>query len=413
MSRITKIIIGTVAVLLIGLLIYLFFLRGKGGDSGIGGVGGFFGGGGSLPNTGSGGGGGGTNGDGSGGGQHVEGSTPSGGTIAVSPEEGKKLVQLSKDPVIGHTVREKDNAVLFFKRGVGHLFQTDFDGKNGETRLSNLTITDVVSVRWSPSRSYAFLTALDGDSVKNYWLHITSTSTIESGIFQNAIVSAEFSPVEERLASLIRVNETYSLYTSNPDGTKAKTILSTKVQDFEVSWITKDLIALKTRASAFIPSLLELVSTLNSDQNVLSSDQRGFDILWSPDGSEYLSTGVNESGHPFLFTKNRTTLDKTILSSLTLPEKCVYSKKTRGIIYCALPADQNGIRSMNLPDDWWQGKVQFQDQIWKFDLTKEGTAELVFEGGGFDIINPLLSPNENYLLFVNKRDSALWSYRLL
>ena len=282
-----------------------------------------------------------------------------------------------------------------------------------EVRLSNLTITDIFNAQWSLSRSYAFLTTLDGDSIKNYWLHITSTSTIESGVFQNKIVSAGFSPVEERLASLINVNGTYSLYISNPDGTKAKTVLSTKIQDFEVSWITKDLIALKTKASALIPSLLQLVSTTGTDMGVLSSERKGFDVLWNNDGSEYLELEVDDRRQPRLFTENRTTLDRAILSGISLQEKCVFSKKTKGILFCAIHSDQNKMLSLVLPDDWWQGKVQFEDEIWKIDLTKEGVSEIVLQGGGFDVINPILSPNENYIFFINKKDSTLWSYRLL
>ena len=410
MSRTTKIIIIVAVLLLIGALVYLFLIRGKGGEGEGGIIGGLFGGG-SLPSTGgagSGGGGGGSGGNGSGGG-----NIPLGGTLPITQEEEKRLVQLSKDPVIGPAVKEKEGKILYFKRGVGHLFENDFDGAGGEVRLSNLTITDIFDAKWSLSRSYAFLTALDGDSIKNYWLHLTSTSTIESGIFQNKIVSASFSPAEERLASLINVNGTYSLYTSNPDGTKAKTVLSTKIQDFEVSWITKDLIALKTKASAFAPSLLQLFSTTGADKGVLSSERKGFDILWNYDGSEYLWLEVDDRRQPRLFTENRTTFDKAILSDISLPEKCVFSAKTKGVLFCAIPSDQNKMLGLVLPDDWWQGKVQFEDEIWKIDLTKEGASEIILQGGGFDIISPILSQNENYIFFINKKASTLWSYRLL
>lgn len=407
MSRSIKITLAVIVLVALGVLVYIFFLGGS-GEGGDGVLGGFFGGG-SLPDTGGAGGGG--SGGGSGG-TSGSGKVPTGGTTPVSPEEEKRLVQLSKDSVIGHTVRESDNVVLYFKRGVGHLYKTNFDGNGGEERLSNLTITDMFDVRWSPSRSYAFLTALDRDSVKNYWLHITSTSTIESGIFQNVIISAEFSPVEERLASLIRVNETYSLYTSNPDGTKAKTILSTKIKDFEVSWITKDIIALKTKASAFVPSLLQLISSSGADLGVISSERKGFDTAWNADGSEYLGLETDERGRGILFVENRTTYDRVTLADRTLPEKCIFSKKEKGVLYCAIPAERS-LDGIYLPDDWWQGKVQFEDAIWKIDLTKEGVSELILEGGGFDIMNPILSPNENYIFFVNKRDFSLWSYRLL
>src|SRR3989344_906637 len=127
MSRTKKIVIAVGVLLLIVALVYLFWGGGKGGEGGGGIIDNLFGGG-SLPSTGGAGSGGGGSG---GGGNSGGGKIPIGGTLPVTQEEEKRLVQLSKDPVIGPAVKEKEGKILYFKRGVGHLFENDFDGAVG------------------------------------------------------------------------------------------------------------------------------------------------------------------------------------------------------------------------------------------------------------------------------------------
>ena len=95
----------------------------------------------------------------------------------------------------------------------------------------------------------------------------------------------------------------------------------------------------------------------------------------------------------------------------TLPEKCVWSLKEKGIIFCAVPFT---LDSADYPDDWYRGKISFKDAIFKINyLTGEnkvvGEEILTLD---FDAINPFLSSDEKYLFFTNKKDSALWSLKM-
>ncbi|MBX4189564.1 hypothetical protein KW785_03160, partial [Candidatus Parcubacteria bacterium] len=97
----------------------------------------------------------------------------------------------------------------------------------------------------------------------------------------------------------------------------------------------------------------------------------------------------------------------------TLAEKCVWSVKQKSVIFCSTPT--NGL-SAEEPDNWYQGLTHFSDNIWKFD-TDNTTATLLVEpkksfGVDLDVIRPQLSPNEDYLLFINKTDLSLWALKL-
>ena len=72
--------------------------------------------------------------------------------------------------------------------------------------------------------------------------------------------------------------------------------------------------------------------------------------------------------------------------------------------------------SQNYPDAWYQGIVSFDDIFWKIDLISQ-TSVVLFDpeelgGEKIDGIKLSLSPSENLLFFVNKKNGSLWSYDL-
>jgi hypothetical protein len=69
------------------------------------------------------------------------------------------------------------------------------------------------------------------------------------------------------------------------------------------------------------------------------------------------------------------------------------------------------------PDTWYQGEVSFRDQIWKIDLkTGNGTMLVdpitISNGEEIDGTKLMMDDGENYLFFVNKKDSFLWEFSL-
>ena len=91
-------------------------------------------------------------------------------------------------------------------------------------------------------------------------------------------------------------------------------------------------------------------------------------------------------------------------------DKCVWSQKNTTDLYCAIP--KNLIRG-NFPDVWYQGKYAFNDNIIKIDTETFATKNLLEANtetkNDLDITNLQLSPNEDYLMFMNKSDLILWS----
>ena len=84
-------------------------------------------------------------------------------------------------------------------------------------------------------------------------------------------------------------------------------------------------------------------------------------------------------------------------------------------MYCGFPKN---LASGAYPDDWYQGKVSFDDNIKALDVNTLQIKNIEnFESGDkqgteIDATNLMLSSNEKYLLFTNKNDLTLWMLEL-
>jgi hypothetical protein len=84
------------------------------------------------------------------------------------------------------------------------------------------------------------------------------------------------------------------------------------------------------------------------------------------------------------------------------------------MLYCAVPKYVSGGK---FPDTWYQGEISFSDDIWKINI-ESGSATKIADpisfnkGEDVDAIKLSTDEGENYLFFVNKKDSYLWELNL-
>ena len=137
-------------------------------------------------------------------------------------------------------------------------------------------------------------------------------------------------------------------------------------------------------------------------------------IKWSPQGDKilYSKTGSNGKGIGlYLSPKNGST--ETNLGLYTLIEKCAWSLDNR-TIFCAIP--KNISQDNVFPDDFYKGSFVSDDDFWKINLESNEKTVLLEEWekgyATYDATDLFLSPLENYLFFVNKRDGLLYSIEL-
>ena len=331
------------------------------------------------------------------------------GENGAGEEEGVTLFRISEDPVVGATLASDGKHVRYFKRASGNLFETDFTGKN-EIRVSNVTIPAILKVNWTSSKTYAIISYYADGEIRRLYSQYSGTSTVSSAFLPNNIQEITASRADDMIAYTVLTNGKTALFTARPNNTNIKNVYSPPAPDFELSWPTASIIALKQKSSAYAPGFL---FTLNPSSKLLTrilAKREGLDVLWSPHGSHMLFMETTNEGtqiHLGVATLKDTTV--VTLPIITLPEKCTWAPASDSILYCAIP--ETIPRGANLPDEWWQGSISFNDGLWHINVTT-GERQQLLPTQQLDAINLFLSKDESFVFFTNKKDGTLWSLRL-
>ncbi|MEK7175582.1 MAG: hypothetical protein AAB693_02140 [Patescibacteria group bacterium] len=196
---------------------------------------------------------------------------------------------------------------------------------------------------------------------------------------------------------------------SNLFNNKKLEIFDSQFTEWLSQWPNQKIISLTTKPSARVLGYMYIIDPDKKDFNRILGNINGLTTLMSPDGNFVLYSGNNL----LLQSYNIETKTSTSLGIKTMPEKCVWAKNNIEI-YCSIP---NSVGGGEYPDIWYQGEISFTDQIFKINTETGKTNLLVdpisIEGGeNIDGIKLALDENENYLFFVNKKDSFLWQLKI-
>ena len=199
----------------------------------------------------------------------------------------------------------------------------------------------------------------------------------------------------------------------NLDGTgERQQLFASPFGEWLVEWIKDGLVVLTTKPSHNIDGYSYFVNTNNGTMKKILGEIKGLTVLTSPDATKilYAKSGKNVFD---LVVYDIETKTETSLELNTFPEKCVWGTENTNLLYCAV---SNFSNNNDLPDDWYKGVVSFSDEIWLIN-TETGKTGIVtpmkeFTGDGIDVTKISLSPEEDRLLFTNKKDRSLWMLKL-
>lgn len=197
--------------------------------------------------------------------------------------------------------------------------------------------------------------------------------------------------------------------TSGLMGEKKAQIFNSPFTDWLSQYPNSKMVTLTTKPSSSVPGYMYAIDPAKKDFNKVLGNINGLTTLTSPNGKIVLYSNDTLT----LNLLDLSTGGSTLLGLKTLPEKCVWGKNSDAV-YCSVP---KYVDQLGYPDVWYQGEVSFADQIWKIDATT-GIATIIADPvslqGGEDVDGTKLSldDGENYLFFVNKKDSYLWKLDL-
>lgn len=331
------------------------------------------------------------------------------------PDSSKVTPQIKK---IAPKVIGKKETIRYVDRATGNIYETATNTPS-LTRISNTTVPKIYESYFVDKDDSLVIRDLIGntDIIRTRYgnLDFATTSTDEKTLLLSDLPLNIFqlvvSPNKDKIFYI--TNEQNRGVISRPNGANKINVFDSQLKEWLAVWPTTNSIVITTKASGFAQGFSYLLNPDTRSVTRLLGDILGLTTLPSPDLSKILFS-YSTRGSIKLSLYDRKTNEYTDLIYNTLSEKCVWSKKEKDVIFCAVPKN---IAFDTYPDVWYQGLITFSDSIIKMN-TKTGESRFIIDIQNeskevVDVINPILSKEEDYLLFTNKTDLILWGLRLV
>lgn len=330
-------------------------------------------------------------------------------TATTSPD---LLINITNDPVadFGFITKDGSTNLFYINKINGHIITLNSGEK---IELSSQDIKNVISgSNLSNNNFYNFYlqTIINGQILFSQ-LRVSATSSsstpnlisLNPGI-KNLIINAN------SLITLNDENNISSIKINDSSFKNIKTIWENPLNEWVINYINQNNVSLQTKPSFNIEGSIYLLNLTNSNFKPIETKKLGLTGKISPDLDYILYSTINNRGIS-TFVKNLKA-DTVYQSTFnTIADKCVWLNNNE--IICAVPKQ---LPSVILPDNWYTGEINFNDDLWLLNA-KEATgyylSNLEQESNNkIDAIKLKVSPDKNKLYFINKIDNSLWSFDL-
>jgi hypothetical protein len=334
------------------------------------------------------------------------------------------IFRISDTPIAGSRIfkKGKNTVVRYVDRATGHIYDADLTTLT-KTKVLNQTLPKIYEAYFSSDGKSILLRYLkdNSDVIENLTLTLTppqGTSTESIYSVSSAFLRGDINSITVGSSNNIfySLKDTASIISSAFNGVGAKILFQYPYTDWQLVTAGKNLI-LYTKASATVPGLAYILNTSDGTFSKILGPLNGLIVIANTTGNQiaysYIESSNTDSSSIKMFLSNIT--NNTIIETPfeTLAEKCVWSVKNTQNIFCAVPADWDPSQE---PDNWYRGSTHFSDRLWLFNADTN-TSKILMEpkttlGMDIDLTDPQLSPDEDYLTFMNKTDLTLWVLKL-
>lgn len=296
------------------------------------------------------------------------------------------------------------NRVWFFERETGNLYEANFNGSELTKISSSLLPSDLASIVWSRGR--ASFAAFFENGANNFIY--TFSSGLSTTIAKN-IADASFAPQSARIAYHELGAQESTVTVSSTANTNQRALLRAAMGPSHVQWVQESQLSVAPRASGLIPGFVIVINPASGALNQVVRDAHGLTALWSPSGARLLYTTTDQFGRNLsLWLVDASGNNPKKLDITTTADKCVWASDNR-TLFCAAP--EAWPAESLLPDDYYKGIVSGPDAFLRIN-TETDAISFVLEPTLVDAQELLITPNEDYLLFINRMDGGFYSIKL-
>lgn len=305
--------------------------------------------------------------------------------------------------VLGPSISTEDEKVRFFEKESGDLYETAFDGSDVQKISSGFSNSLLGRIFWS--QKGLLFAALFKDGGQNFFYN---TQTGRSFPINKDVISVGFSPNQSQIVYQQESEQNSKIITSRTDNSTQKTILTAALPRLNFQWLNNDTISAWPTPSGITPSFLITISQNGTLQRIFS-DMYGFFARWSPDNKKIIFSHTDENGKNLVIEiSNEKGENRKMLPIKTLADKCTWAKDNQTLYCMTLDVSDEA----TTPDDYYKGLMrQEKSSLVKID-TVTLLSNIILKDVPLDAEEIFLTPQENYIVFVNRNDGLLYSIQL-
>lgn len=341
-------------------------------------------------------------------------SKPSTGQTFISDQVLQEVLATSTDGTttfeVKKTIRATSTVLLFVDRATGYVY--GYPLETGTVfQISNTIIPGVYDAYFFDNGKRLIIRYIDQEKNTVVGLianvpHVEQTGSalpLENiEYLTSRVVSVAVSGTKSK-ASYVVANDSGSAVYTVDTSKDPQLVASSPFREWSLSYGGESLYV-TTKPSAYIEgatlSLPFFHAEVSDKTGLMSTPGDAGVLLNSMWGKTGLATFLSNSGN------------LQLLSIRTLASKCAWGK--RAFLVCAVPKTlPKGAEG--LPDDWFQGRVSFNDEFFQVDITTGETYTLyTFEETltPFDVTNIVVLDTNDIFSFNKKQDSSLWLLNL-
>jgi hypothetical protein len=340
-------------------------------------------------------------------------------TTTITTSGGTPPKMVAKTTKVVAPLTEFAPALRYVDKTTGNIFET-FADKISEAKFSTTVIPKVYDAYFGNKGQSVVMRYLKGatDTIQTFvgtlpkelfGANPETTYEIKGSFLPDNVESISVLPDTSKLFYLFDSGDNMIGTTLNFADNKKVQVFSSPFTEWTGYWPNSTAVTFTTKPSGSVPGYMYTLNLGNKSFTNTLGNINGLTTLEAPNGKLVLYGDNNLN----LSVYHTDTKNSDLLSVRTMPEKCVWGKASDAL-YCAVP---KSINAGLYPDTWYQGEVSFDDQIWKIDI-KTGNATMILDpatavgGTEIDGTKLALDDGENYLFFVNKKDSYLWELNL-
>jgi len=301
--------------------------------------------------------------------------------------EDSKLIKLSDKRAVSITDSLLKDNIIYYEKSTGKVFEINPATKE-ERVVSESILNNFIKAVWSPvTREVVGIFSDRGELRFRYYNHESK----ETFNLDTDIKSITFSPDGKNIAYFKKVDNLGLIYIAKPNGDSPEKLITTRLDNIEVSWPKEDMLALRVRGQNHNYTIYTL-SVEGALTKVLESKENPKE-KWSPSGNKIIFSETDRFGKRVLFYKNLGILEKIQLNISSFGSKCAWSRDEITIV-CG-ERDNSGT-----------------DSIYKINIETNKKELLYDHDTTINITSGIMTNLGNFFVFINALDGKLYALKL-